>query len=180
MFTQRREGNKANSFPSPDDGGKDDDDDGTRAVAATPAASRKPPPEPPVPATLYYLESYSAGCLVANRIVTRMPFAGLRGRIAPIRYRNRRRRFKVAPPSRASRLVIGVISSRCWSRREEGERINGFFGGKTVAQRKEDGKAKEQEGRKESVGEGRKARSERSNDRARIILPTSSSLPAGP
>jgi len=43
---------------------------------------RKPPPPPP--ATLYYLESYFADCLVANRIVTRVPFAGPRERIVPI------------------------------------------------------------------------------------------------
>lgn len=50
--------------------------------------------------TLYYLESYFAGCLLTNRIVTRVPFAGRRGGFASradssnSRYRSRRQRFK--------------------------------------------------------------------------------------
>lgn len=66
----------------------------TVAVGLWPGKRR--PQKPPPPATFYYLESYFAGCLLANRIVTRVPFAGLRWRIVPIPgIANRRQRFKI-------------------------------------------------------------------------------------
>lgn len=124
----------------------------------------------PCQLTLYYLESHSAGCLVANRIVTRMPFAGFRGRIAPIWYRNRRGRFRICrvAPSRHARFVIGVIVRRLpvamvWTARRKEREESVPRKNSTVTEGK-----KEERQRKA----GRKARSERGNDRARIILPS--------
>lgn len=117
----KRSSNKVNSFPFLQKSGGSGN-----AVVKFPY--QLPPlrfpvanPPPTLRATLYYLESYFAGCLLANRIVTRVPFARPRAATSNSRYRYRWSKvFHVRtslPPSCSS--AAGKIKGK--KIREEGE-----------------------------------------------------------
>lgn len=107
-----------------------------QTIAAVVTSRKRRPRKIPPPSTFYYLESYFAACLLANRIVTRVPFAGLRWRIVPIlgiaNRRDNDSRYS-GPRSPTSSLIILFVPRT----RLRGKRENGLWKNRTAQDREQ-------------------------------------------